>query len=127
MPDSIKTDHMLGIFRAVMSALVRQDGADLSARQMAILLHCYTNGGPHTVRGLALRLGISKPAVTRALDRLGEFDLIRRKVDMTDRRSVLTQCTAKGNAYLRQLRVLLAEASGAGALPASEPKQLKQA
>jgi DNA-binding MarR family transcriptional regulator len=66
--------------------------------------------GAHTVRGLAAELNVSKPAITRALDRLGELDLARRKVDPADRRSVLVQRTLKGAAFLRDMRSIMAEA-----------------
>ena len=56
--------------------------------------------------------GVSKPAITRALDRLGELDLARRKVDPADRRSVLVQRTLKGTAFLRDLRGIMGEAAG---------------
>ena len=64
-----------------------------------------------------------KPAITRALDRLGELDLARRKVDPLDRRSVLVQRTMKGAAFLRDLRSIMSEASStaAKAKPAAEP------
>ena len=70
-------------------------------------LTCYLNEGGHTVRGLAAELEVSKPAITRALDRLGELDLARRKVDPLDRRSVLVQRTPKGSAFLRELRSIM--------------------
>ena len=104
------TGCLVSIFRDTILSLVRSDGADLSARQMGVLLSCYTIDAPHTVRGLAQDLNVSKPAITRALDRLGEFDLIRRKADPTDRRSVLVQRTAKGAAYLRELRTMMQRA-----------------
>jgi DNA-binding MarR family transcriptional regulator len=69
--------------------------------------------GGHTVRGLAADLKVSKPAITRALDRLGELDFARRKVDPADRRSVLVQRTVKGAAFLRDLRSILSEAATA--------------
>src|SRR5438445_12123203 len=87
------TDHMVGILRDTVVALVRRDGADLSARQLGVFLTCYLQDGGHTVRGLAADLNVSKPAITRALDRLGELDLARRKVDPMDRRSLLAQPT----------------------------------
>jgi DNA-binding MarR family transcriptional regulator len=93
--------------------LVRRDGSDLSARQLAVFLTCYLVEGGHTVRGLAADLNVSKPAITRALDRLGELDLARRKVDPADRRSVLVQRTVKGAAFLRDLRSVLSEAATA--------------
>ncbi len=106
------TDALLGVLRETIVALVRRDGPDLSARQLGVFLTCYLQDGAHTVRGLAADLNVSKPAITRALDRLGELDLARRKVDPMDRRSVLVQRTVKGSAFLRDLRAILTEASG---------------
>ena len=103
-------EHLIGVLRDTTVALVRRDGPDLSARQLGVFLTCYLQDGNHTVRGLAADLNVSKPAITRALDRLGELDLARRKVDPLDRRSVLVQRTVKGQAFLRDLRSILAEA-----------------
>ena len=89
-------DQLVGILRETVVALVRRDGPDLSARQLGVFLTCYLHDGGHTVRGLAADLNVSKPAITRALDRLGELDLARRKIDPLDRRSVLVQRTAQG-------------------------------
>ena len=72
MAVSPSADHMVGILRETVVALVRRDGADLSARQLGVFLTCYLRDGGHTVRGLAAELNVSKPAITRALDRLGE-------------------------------------------------------
>lgn len=106
------TDHLVGILRDTVVALVRRDGPDLSSRQLGVFLTCYLQDGAHTVRGLAAELNVSKPAITRALDRLGELDLARRKVDPMDRRSVLVQRTLKGTAFLRDLRGIMSEAAG---------------
>lgn len=108
---SSSSDQLVGMLQETVVAMVRRDGPDLSARQLAVFLICYLNEGAHTVRGLASALNVSKPAITRALDRLGELDLARRKVDPMDRRSVLVQRTLKGSAYLRELRSIMSEAS----------------
>ena len=52
---------------------------------MPVLLTVYITQPPDTVRGLAAELNISKPAITRVLDRLGEFGLVRQKPNETDR------------------------------------------
>ena len=111
MAASQQSDQMVGILRDTIVALVRRDGPDLSARQLGVFLTCYLQDGAHTVRGLAADLNVSKPAITRALDRLGELDLARRKVDPMDRRSVLVQRTLKGAAFLRDLRSIMNEAT----------------
>jgi len=54
------------------------------------------------VRGLSEALNISKPAITRALDRLSSLGMVKRKVDEEDRRSVLVQRTVKGSVFLRE-------------------------
>ena len=117
MPDTLQADRMVGVLRDTVVSLVRRDGPDLSARQLGVFLTVYLAEGPHTVRGLAAELNVSKPAITRALDRLGEFDLARRKLDPMDRRSVLVQRTVSGAALLRDLRQTMAEAEGQVALP----------
>ncbi|WP_137126265.1 MarR family transcriptional regulator [Roseomonas sp. HF4] len=104
-------DQQIGILRETIVALVRSDGPDLSARQLAVLLSVYLSEGPHTVRGLAADLNVSKPAITRALDRLGELDLARRKVDPADRRSVLVQRTPRGSTFLQDLQKVMQEAT----------------
>jgi len=110
MANNSSVDQLVGILRDTVVALVRRDGPDLSARQLGVFLTCYLQEGAHTVRGLAAELNVSKPAITRALDRLGELDLARRKVDPLDRRSVLVQRTLKGAAFLRDMRGIMAEA-----------------
>ena len=113
-PPNPVSDGQVGLLRDTIVALVRRDGADLSARQLAVFLTCYLTDGAHTVRGLAADLSVSKPAITRALDRLGELDLARRKVDPLDRRSVLVQRTPRGSAFLRDLRIIMTEVSAGG-------------
>jgi DNA-binding MarR family transcriptional regulator len=92
-----------------MVAALRRDHPELTQRQFAILLQVYLTAPPHTVRGLAAELNVSKPAVTRALDRLGRLDFIRRKRDEADRRNVLVQRTVKGSVFLRDFGDLAAE------------------
>ena len=121
-------DQLVGILRDTVVALVRRDGPDLSARQLGVFLTVYLTDGPHTVRGLAAELNVSKPAITRALDRLGELDLARRKVDPMDRRSVIVQRTQKGTAFLRDMRQIMSEAethlhSASGDAPAANADQ----
>jgi len=119
MANSSSVEHLVGVLRDTVVALVRRDGPDLSARQLGVFLTCYLQDGAHTVRGLAAELNVSKPAITRALDRLGELDLARRKVDPLDRRSVLVQRTLKGAAFLRDMRSIMGEAHGTARKPAS--------
>ncbi|MHB0696974.1 MarR family winged helix-turn-helix transcriptional regulator, partial [Roseomonas mucosa] len=124
MSSKISGDELVEILRDTVVALVRRDGPDLSARQLGVFLTTYLSDGPHTVRGLAATLNVSKPAITRALDRLGELDLTRRKTDPQDRRSVLVQRTPKGTSLLREMSTIMGEATrgeAGTANPANEP------
>jgi DNA-binding MarR family transcriptional regulator len=100
----------LELWRRALTESVRRDGHDLSARQMALLLTVYLTTPPHTVRGLSALLNISKPAVTRALDRLGMLGLARRRRDDDDRRSVLVQRTVKGSVFLSEFADIVTHA-----------------
>ena len=79
---------------------VRSGQPDLTNRQMALLLSVYLEPGPHTVRGLARMLGVSKPVVTRALNTLGTLGYLRRERDESDRRNVFVARTDTGMNFL---------------------------
>jgi DNA-binding MarR family transcriptional regulator len=104
-------EDLTPVLHKTMLSMVRREDADLTARQLGIFLTVYLEKGPHTVRGLATMFNICKPAVTRALDKLGELDLARRKVDPRDRRSVLVQRTELGWDFLADLRQSMGDAA----------------
>ena len=101
----------LNIWRRASVASVRADAPDLSARQMTLLLTVYLTPRPHTVRGLATLMNVSKPAITRAVNRLVELQLVRRNTDENDRRSVLIQRTVSGSVFLREFGELIVGAA----------------
>lgn len=101
----------LDLWRRAIVSSVRLDAPDLTARQMSLLLTVYLTPPPHTVRGLADTLKVSKPAITRAIDRLSDMELVRRKVDEQDRRSVLIQRTVRGSVFLREYGELIVAAA----------------
>lgn len=101
MPLTLSASESLALWYQVTVRMLRESGPDLSSRQISVLMTVYMDDGPHTVRGLAATLRISKPAITRALDRLCQKGLLIRKTDDKDRRSVLIQKTAKGSDFLR--------------------------
>ncbi len=79
---------------------VRSGQPDLTNRQMALMLLVYLTPGPHTVRGLANILGVSKPVITRALNTLGTLGYLRRVRDEADRRNVFVARTTTGQEFL---------------------------
>lgn len=81
---------------------VRSGKPDLTNRQMALLLIVYLDEGPHTVRGLARGLNVSKPVVTRALNRLGSLGYLRRQRDESDKRNIYVARTVEGANFLEE-------------------------
>ncbi|MCF3640494.1 MarR family winged helix-turn-helix transcriptional regulator, partial [Rhizobium sp. TRM95111] len=103
MPLDLSPSQALGLWHGVTLEQVRLDGRDLTLRQLAILLEIYLVPPPHTVRGLAAKLGVTKPVVTRALDTMGELKLVTRSRDDKDRRNVVVKRTVEGALYLEKL------------------------
>lgn len=99
----LRPSQALKLWHDVTLALVRDGGQDLTARQMAILMTVYLETPPHTVRGLAAKLAVTKPAITRALDTLGGMKLLSRRRDEADRRNVIVTRTVEGALYLEQI------------------------
>ena len=90
-------EPLLHILMRTMVSSVAADGPDLTARQLAVFLKIYLEPeAEQTVRGLAATLKVSKPAITRALDRLETLVFTRRETDKNDRRSVIARRTTKG-------------------------------
>lgn len=79
---------------------VRSGRPDLTNRQMALMMLVHRSEGPHTVRGLAEQLNVSKPVITRALNKLGMMEFIRRERDPVDRRNIFVRRTDKGAEFL---------------------------
>lgn len=107
MPVEMTPSQALLLWHAATLGQVKQERADLTLRQMAILLHIYLKPPPHTVRGLAATLGVTKPVITRALDTMGEMGLVERVRDERDRRNVVIRRTVSGALYLERLGDLI--------------------
>ena len=93
-------DQALSNWMHALINYVRSGEPDLTNRQMALMLLVYLTPGPHTVRGLAQRLGVSKPVITRALNTLGSLGYLRRVRDESDRRNVFVARTGSGQEFL---------------------------
>lgn len=93
---------VLGHWMHALVDYVRSGEPDLTNRQMALLMMVYLEAGPHTVRGLARALNVSKPVVTRALNRLGSLGYLRRQRDDNDKRNIYVARTAEGAHFLEE-------------------------
>ncbi len=107
------TDQRMEVLRDTLTSLVRRDGRDLTARQLTTFLAIYTHTETHTVSSLADLMNVSRPGVTRVMDRLVQFDLIAREEDREDRRRVLARRTLRGLQFFRELAGMAREAAGA--------------
>ncbi|MCA8905364.1 MAG: MarR family transcriptional regulator [Hyphomonas sp.] len=117
----------LELWRRAVTASVRSEAPDLTARQQAILMTICISAGPHTVRGLAEHLHIAKPAVTRALDTLERLDFIRRVRDESDLRNIFLERKPAGLAYLREFAGLIMAAAAGKDEEAAAPKASRKA
>lgn len=105
------------VLRAVIDRVVSDTAMpDLTMRQLSVLLRLAEGGtAPLSVREIAAPMKISKPAVTRAIDRLEQLKLVERRDSKVDRRLVELRITAAGRGYLAKL-------DRAGPKPAKEPE-----
>lgn len=86
-------------FKNTVVTLARE-GEDYTLRQLGVMILCRSTSDPQTVRGMAAELKVSKPAITRAVDKLEAAKLVVRKNDPADRRSVLMSLTDRGAAFI---------------------------
>ena len=108
MTVAMRPAQALRLWHNVHLSLVRDGDPDLTARQMTILLTIYLDPPPHTVRGLAASLAVTKPVITRALDTMGRMNLVTRRRDENDRRNVIIRRTVEGALYVERLGDLIA-------------------
>lgn len=99
----LNPSQALRLWQSVSFNQVIDEEPDLTVRQMAILLTIYLENPPHTVRGLAAQLNVTKPVITRALDTMGKMDLVSRKRDENDKRNVIISRTVEGSIFLGKL------------------------
>lgn len=108
---ALQPSQVLALWHHVLVTGLNRSLPDLTTRQFALFLEVYLAPPPHTVRGLAKTLNMSKPAVTRAIDRLETLEFVRRKPDEQDKRSVLVQRSVKGSVFLREFADMAAAAA----------------
>ena len=106
------TDGPLSSWMRTLINYVRSGEPDLTNRQMALLMLIYLTPGPHTVRGIASTLGVSKPVVTRALNTLGSLGYLRRERDQDDRRNIFVVRTKDGTQFLENFKRYLRASDG---------------
>ena len=116
MAVTIKPAQALKLLQDVSLSLVQETkpeaSPDFTMRQLAILLTIYLDPPPHTVRGLAKKLNVTKPVITRALNAMGRQSIVTRRRDDNDKRNVIVQRTVKGALYVEALGDRVVQAAG---------------
>ncbi len=102
----------LRLWQQVNLRLISDEKQDLTARQMALLLTVYLEAETFAIKDIAARLGISKPAVCRAVDTLSQIGFLRRIRDEQDRRNVYIERTSEGADFLKNLGETMMQSLG---------------
>lgn len=96
----MKHIQALHYLKALNESFVFSGIANLTHRQLLILLTIYLDNNVSRVREVAKQLFIPKPSISRTLDKLESLDLIRREVEVNDKRSIIIKKTVKGGKLL---------------------------
>jgi DNA-binding MarR family transcriptional regulator len=103
MSISLSSSQALKLLSDVTTQCVVLGEADLSFRQLAVLLEIYLKPPPFSVTLIASQLRVNKPVITRALDALGKLDLVERSRDPRDNRKLILKRTVAGAMYIDRL------------------------
>jgi DNA-binding MarR family transcriptional regulator len=95
-------ERMIGLFRSLSPA----SGLSLTA---AATLATLERSGPCRLTWLAVREGVTQPAMTQLIARLQDAGLVERAADPADGRVVQVRITADGQAMLAGRRAVRAE------------------
>lgn len=82
--------------------MARSSAPDLSIRQLSVLLIADDKENL-SVKDFANDLLMSKPSVSRAVDRLVDLFLVTRVVDQADRRKVCVRLTKAGRDFTKSI------------------------
>lgn len=104
-PDRVRLANELRPVLLQLNRHLRKELAPLGITAgQAALLHAIRTNPRIGVRDLALREGVSAPAMSAHLDRLEAAGLVRRARSLEDRRRVVLEVTEKGLRTLRSAR-----------------------
>jgi DNA-binding MarR family transcriptional regulator len=94
--------------RSLRQAVEQAEGEDrLTMAQLRCLQMLAAEGGAALTTGLARRLQVAVPTMTRMLDGLAERTLIERQPDPTSRRQIRIVLTAEGRALLDRYEAII--------------------
>ncbi len=97
-------DRLAASFERLFTTLRRLNPSQEISLTAASTLRTLERDGPHRVSDLAVREGVSQPAMTQLVARLERDGQVERGIDPADGRAVLVRVTAAGRALLRRRR-----------------------
>lgn len=110
LPDSLTRDLITFVNRLMSSTgrdlFAAMEQAGLSITQVKCLNVLYDAEGPQSLGEVSEHLGLSLPAISRAVDVLVQRGYVKRDEDPRDRRSKLVAVTKRGRATSERLLAL---------------------
>ncbi len=97
-----RVERLLGLFRSLSPS----DGLSLTS---AATLATLERSGTSRLTSLAVKEGVTQPAMTQLIGRLQDSGLVTRTVDPADGRVVQVRLTEQGRAMLARRRAMRAE------------------
>lgn len=85
------------------------EGLSMGEAQLLMVLVCKEKEKQNKVSGIANRMGVSPPAVSRMLKKLEEQNLIQREIDTEDRRNTYVRPTREGEELAEHIKSNLSD------------------
>jgi DNA-binding MarR family transcriptional regulator len=96
-------DDDLHALRDSLIRMVRSNSRDLTCRQLGVLMISCTAPKPIPAYVLVERLDVTRPVITRVMDKLVGLGLARKYRNPEDGRSMLLVASTKGRLLIRRL------------------------
>jgi DNA-binding MarR family transcriptional regulator len=103
-PTLTDRDRLAASFEGLFATLRRLNPSQEISLTAASTLRTLERDGPHRISDLAVREGVSQPAMTQLVARLERAGQVERTTDPADGRAVLVRVTTAGRALLRRRR-----------------------
>ena len=97
---------VLPLWHAVIDKTFKQSLKDRMSLESYCCLQLLRQGGAVTMSELARKLRISRQQATQTVERLYQYDLVRRRADAADRRCIQIEITPQAERYLDQIASL---------------------
>ena len=86
-----------------VASIVRRNHQSLTIKQFSVLLSLYLGETPPDFADIAKHLKSSKPAISRAVDRLYKLGFVTRSISKADGRKIVLVRTRAGEKFVQSL------------------------